>query len=113
MTQQRSLILTGNALKAEGCARVLANTPESWKLAARSAIEELARTGSRFTANDLTGMVGMPPKGKMNAVGAMFAAASKAGLIRRVGQQPGSRLSQRGREIRVWVGKQAAERIPF
>jgi threonine dehydrogenase-like Zn-dependent dehydrogenase len=64
-------------------------------------------TGRRFTADDVIDVVGLPGESEQNAnnaVGALFSAASRAGVIHRVGVAHTSRHLGNGRALAVWQG---------
>lgn len=75
-----------------------------WREVAVAEVRRLAESGRDFTADDLTGKVGLP--GHVNAVGAVFGAASRQGLIEQVGwRKAAGRASQQSRRLAVWRGR--------
>jgi hypothetical protein len=71
----------------------------------RAAILWFAVDGQEFGADDVRVMVGDPPRGvSTNLVGALFNAASKAGVIRIVGYGTSARVVGHGNLTRRWVG---------
>lgn len=92
-----------------------ATSDRAWGWAARAhdALEHLARTGRTFTADDLYAAVGLPDAGpnRNNAVGAVFAAARKRGVIVKTGHyRPSKRVVGHGRIVAVWTGNPDFER---
>lgn len=86
----------------EGIARTL-NAQPDWADTAWQALLDLSRTGAPFTADDLVERVGMPPtSGK--AIGGVFNRAAKAGIIRKVGERPTTRVTSHLRSLAVWQG---------
>lgn len=69
-----------------------------WFGGGMTAIRQLARRTSPFTVDDLVDLVGQPPAA--NYWGALFAAATRRGLIEAVGCQ----LGRDGRMVRRWYG---------
>ena len=101
------IIRSGEKRKEIGMNRALrAERIQEWRPKAKSALEELADSGRQFTAEDLEAMVGLPDVGsnKNNAVGALFGAASRSGLIEYVGTTKASRATSNARRISVWKG---------
>lgn len=87
----------------------LAETAErvhAWHDRALAALDALAAAGAPFTADDLVERVGLPDTGtnRNNAVGALFAGASRRGVITRAGYRSSTRVSGHGRIVAVWVG---------
>jgi hypothetical protein len=78
---------------------------DGWVERADAELNRLAASGERFTAETLTGRVGMPSHPK--AVGARFNAAAKRGLIRKVGFTRANRRAAHSRDLAVWQGVQA------
>jgi hypothetical protein len=93
---------SGDDLRDAGIAAVLASTDLEWRVAAERQLEDLARSGERFTSEDLTRVVGVPPS--PNAVGAVVNGAARRGLIRPVGFTNATRPSQHSATLRVWEG---------
>lgn len=93
-------------LEAEGADRIAV-----WKLEARDALAWLAARGEPFTADDLARLVGLPDTGpnRSNAVGAVFSAAARQGLIRSTGHYRKSRRTlSHARVVAVWCGARKA-----
>ena len=71
-----------------------------------AAIRWFAEDGQEFSADDVRTLVGDPPRGvSSNLTGALFNAASKAGLIRMVGYGTSARVIGHGNLTRRWVGR--------
>lgn len=95
---------TGEELKAAGIAQALDNpTTPPWKVVARQAIDELAARYHPFTAEDVRRMVGDPPTEKV--IGAIFNAAARAGVIKRVGFVQTRRPSSHATMTSQWIGR--------
>lgn len=92
----------GRRRRDEGQERVDSHTDEAWKDAADAAIARLARTGRPFTAEDLTDLVGMPPR--HNAIGSRFTTAARAGLIEEIGYKQSTRAARHASRMLVWRG---------
>jgi hypothetical protein len=90
-------------LKAAGQAVALHASDVRWKAAAETAIVELARSGREFTAEDVRRRVGVLASSPQ-ALGALFSAAAKAGIIRAVGFTVATRPERHGGVLRTWVG---------
>ena len=94
----------GAALKERGMDQ--AETAEAligdWVEKADAELKRLAGSGERFTAETLTGRIGMPSHAK--AVGARFNAAARKGLIRKVGFTRANRRAAHSRDLAVWEG---------
>lgn len=87
--------------KAEQAATVMDG---SWIEAADAELRRLARTGEQFTSDVLVASVGAPDT-HHNAIGARINAASKAGIIVKVGFTKSSRETGHARTIAVWKGR--------
>jgi hypothetical protein len=75
----------------------------AWRVAVDAAIAQLAERAGTFTAEDVRQIAGDPPS-HPNAMGARFMAASRRGLIRRVGFREAQRVTLHGHPIALWVG---------
>lgn len=93
---------TGSELKAEGMALADAAEGLQWKEAADAAIEQLARAGEPFTAEDVRAICGPPEHA--NAFGSRFLQAARRGLIRKVGYRNSTRPTLHAHPIAVWTG---------
>ena len=106
MTTQPEL---GPILKATGIARVSAATSPEWMEMAMEDITHRAAYGYPFTSEDVTMFAGQPTdvhgNPKPNAIGAVFNAAARRGLIVRTGYQQATRASRHAGMISVWRGK--------
>ena len=87
-----------------GMERVL--EPQSlYRAHVQAIIRRFAAKGEEFTADDVRTIVGDPPHGvSANLVGALFHAASRAGLIRMVGYSTSARVIGHGNLQRRWIG---------
>lgn len=74
-----------------------------WLADAREAIEALARTGRKFTSDDLREMVGDPAHA--NWFGNAFNSAHQAKIIKPVGFRQSRAKSRRGGVLREWKGQ--------
>lgn len=80
--------------------------PEKWPARAWAALEALAASDATFTAEDVRhygGGIGEPGC-RQCAMGLIFAAAHKAGLITPVGAAPSTRRERHGSLTTVWRG---------
>ena len=70
------------------------------------ALLDLAEGGEPFTADDVIAKVGLPDAGtnRNNAVGAVFSAAARQGLIVRVGYRNTRRVVGHARVVSIWAG---------
>ena len=82
-----------------GIRRAANNSPAWWWSPAMSAIEYLADTGHRFTADHLRDLGVMDPDLDQRW-GALFSAAARANVI----ESAGACISRSGRPVRVWIG---------
>ncbi len=82
------------------------NSDDWWRSTAEAGIAYLASTGEPFDAFDVTEL-GVPDPDHPNRWGAVFRAASTAGLIESVGYHESRRPSRSGGVCRVWKGKAA------
>lgn len=100
--KQGNLFGKGDEWKAEGMARVLANTPHAYEVSFRHVIRTF-RPGFIFSCEDVTAIVGMPPNSH-NGVGALMSGAANSGLIKAVGKNVKARRSVRhSGESKLWV----------
>lgn len=91
-------------LKESGQKRVLANADAampSWSTIAVNTIALLAKMRGSITSDDLRGA--LPAAPHHNAIGAAFSAASRQGLIMRVGFRQALHKSAHGRVVSVWA----------
>lgn len=95
--------LSGRELRDSGMASVLANSPDEWKEAFKSKIENLA-SGSRFTIEEITDSLGKrPAEIHFNVTGALTHSVAKAGLIRKTGRVfKAKRASLRSTDTPEW-----------
>jgi hypothetical protein len=99
-------VLAGLRGRDRGIAAVWQGTDEEWKEFASAAIQLLAGAGEPFTAEEVRELCNDPP-GHPNAMGALFQAASRRGLIRFVGYRKATRESLHAHPIGVWIGTRA------
>lgn len=94
----------GRADREEGMASALSRASD-WGDRAGVVIDFLAATGLPFTSEDVTEVVGLPPAGcSPNAVGAVMNAASRRGVIQRIGDTVAVRRNQHATRIGLWRG---------
>lgn len=96
-----------DAVKDRGAQTALEGAGAEWRVAARKAIEELARAPFPFTAEDVRRLAGDPPSD--NAMGGALLRARKDGRIRMVGFAAARRLRRHGGTVRTWVGVEWTE----
>lgn len=94
----------GRADRDAAITAVLNNTSSSWLHKANIVLTGLAATGAEFTSEDVTEVVGLPPTGSPNAVGALINAARNRGLIVRVGDTQARRRNQHAARLTLWKG---------
>jgi hypothetical protein len=101
MSEQLAL---GRLLRDEGTYAVDQRDDNSWwRSCADQGIATLAASGRPFTADDVRAL-GIPDPTSPKAWGARFLAASRSGLIRRVGYVPSRRASVHAHPIAQWQG---------
>lgn len=100
-------LVLGEELRDEGIARADAAQPDEWKTAVDRQIARLAATGRPFTADDVSTVVGDSPTGSQGAMGARFMAASRRGVIQRIGYVPSGRASVHAHPVAQWKGAAA------
>lgn len=98
------------AAKQRGMERAEHAATHAWKHAWDVAIESLAASGRRFTADDVREIAG-DPTDHPNAAGSRFLRASKRGLIRKVAYRPSDRESLHGHNVAVWIGADVKEEV--
>lgn len=90
------------AAREDGIQRASDHANEAWKEAAYAAIVCAASVRVNFTADDVWDRIGPEYQThEPSALGPLFLAASRAGLIRKVGLRP-SRHPRRHRDLTVW-----------
>lgn len=98
----------GEQLAADGQQQAIAGAPPEWRDLARSTLLSLAASGARFTSEDLVNRIGLPTgdagANRNNAVGAVFAAASRRGWITRVDYVKAKRAALHAAVVAVWIG---------
>lgn len=99
MTEQLTL---GEALRDDGMRKAWHAEGPPWKDAAMQALIQLADEGYPFTSEDVRVRAGDPERS--NAVGALFAAAARAGLIEQCGWAKAKRPGMHATDLRCWRG---------
>lgn len=97
-------VAEGRRRRDEAVAVARAATHTGWRLVVDRVIEDLARSGRPFTAEDVRARSGDPLGSSPAAMGAAFSAAHRAGLIVPVGFDVAKRPEAHCRPIRVWQG---------
>jgi hypothetical protein len=93
----------GRQARDRAMAETLAKPAADWDRATvDQAIKHLASTGREFTADDLRELL---PVVAGSIVGARFLAASKAGLIERVGSRTTRHAAGHARRVSTWRGR--------
>ncbi len=95
----------GLGLRDYGMTAVDESTDQDWKNIADGAIEQLARAGQPFTAEDVRKITGDPPK--VNALGPRFMAAVKSGIIRKIAYIRATRPKAHARALALYEGRLA------
>jgi hypothetical protein len=93
----------GRRHRDEGMATAVDASHPAARAAIAATIDRLASSGQTFTSDDVRAET-QPLGSSPTLVGAMFAAAARAGTIRRVGFVQTSRPEAHGRHIAVWIG---------
>lgn len=100
--QQMDLL---EAMRQRDIGMELALRQSDYRQKIESAIRWFAEDGQEFNSDDVRTLIGDPPRGvSSNTTGALFNAASKAGLIRMVGYGTSARVIGHGNLTRRWVG---------
>lgn len=98
----------GEQLTIDEILAATAKAVPTWTDRAHRAIDQLAATGRPFTADDITRLIGLPRPdegvNRNNAVGAVFRAAARRGVIVRVGFTQSGRTRSHGRVLAEWQG---------
>jgi hypothetical protein len=90
----------GRALREEGVARVEQASDDWDRAVVDRAIREVAAKGRPFSANDVRPL--LPPGIRKNLVGARFLAASRSGLIRKIGYTPSTDPKTHAHPVATW-----------
>jgi hypothetical protein len=98
----------GGEERNQGIAQVLGRESVDWKTRARAALCELASQGERFNADDVSRLVGRPPR-HPNSMGGVFNWAIRKGIIVRFGERSAKRRPAHARRVAVYVGASAAQ----
>lgn len=75
---------------------------KTWRPKAEAALDQLIRSGSPFTADDLRALVDEPPD-HPNQVGALIMGASRRGEIRKLGYRQSRVKSRQAGSLALWV----------
>lgn len=92
----------GVTLKDAGMA-LASESKTEWMELAVACIQNLARSGKPFTAEDVADIVGLPG-GSNKAMGAAINRVARSGMIYRYGERPASRKTSHARMLAVWFG---------
>lgn len=84
--------------------RAVAGADGFWLSNALAGISALAETGRMFEAYDLVDQLGIGEPDSPARWGAVFAVASKTGIIKTVGAKPSRRPGSGGHLCRIWRG---------
>lgn len=98
--EQQKAVAQGRELREDGVAKVEAASGDWDRAVVDRAIKECAATGRPFSANDVRPL--LPPGIRKNLVGARFLAASRSGLIRRVGAVASTDPGTHAHEVKLW-----------
>lgn len=105
MTEQGEIDFTGEQLKEQGMGKVIRYTPETYSELFIEMIRFRITNSPNvwFSSDTITDIIGFPES--RNAIGALMNKAARMGLIEPYGFTKGTRPSQHGHIIRLWVGK--------
>jgi hypothetical protein len=105
MSTAEELTLWSSLARDHGTSRTMVD-PESrqWQDEAGVVLEELARSGTVFSAEDIYDR--MSPAPSDGAMGAVFLRASKSGRIVNVGITRAKRVSRHAGVVRTWRGRE-------
>lgn len=98
-------VVAGRA-RYDGIARAEAHAPADWRQAAHDALRWCRNHYATFTADEVLArleVVGAPATHNLSALGPVFLAASRAGLIAKTGTLRPTRLARRHRDLTVWA----------
>lgn len=96
-------LIEGRILRDAGMEKADKAVSDEWRDAADAIIRTLALSGKPFTAEDVRGFVGDPPR--CNAIGARFMSALRSGMIVRDGYKHATRKEAHARALAVYTGK--------
>jgi hypothetical protein len=106
MVTQLSLVLQGEANKADGMARAWGAANNNWKAAACAIVKHLAATRGEFTADEVWAQLdqlGFSTR-EHRAMGAVMRAAAMDGLIVKTDRvTPTSRPCANRRPVAIWL----------
>ena len=82
-----------------------------WERQAKRLIWTKARSGDRFTSEDITDVIGFPdtthrPNGRNNRIGALISSVARDYRITIVDEAKARNPQSNGRTIKVWQGKE-------
>ena len=82
-----------------------------WERKAKKVIWAKARSGDRFTSEDITEVIGFPdtthrPNGRNNRIGALISSVARDYRITIVDEAKARNPQSNGRTIKVWQGKE-------
>lgn len=101
------LTLWSNLARDHGARRTLVDPlAREWQDRAEAILEELARSGTVFSAEDIYERIGPSPSD--GGAGAVFLRASKARRIVNVGITRAKRVSRHAGVVRTWRGREWA-----
>lgn len=85
--------------------------PAEWERQAKRLIWDMARSGNRFTTEDITDRIGFPdtthrPNGRNNRIGTLISSMAKNYRLTIVDEAKARNAQSNGRTIKVWIGKE-------
>lgn len=101
-----SQLIEGQDLKEQGQAKALAHAADEWKAAFAAEGERIALLGFSFTSERIVEVVGNPPNGSRNAIGAAMSALVKRLKLKRLDFLPSTKTSRHAGMIAVWIKPQ-------
>jgi hypothetical protein len=102
--------MTGRDLRDAGMVRVELAENAAYRARFLAAAEELASSGRHFTAETVTGIVGLPAH--PNVVGALLNGLARRGEIVAVGYRQAQRTERHASRMLVWRGTTRSEQEP-
>lgn len=94
----------------DNCLAAETRPGRTWADRAEEAMATLERQGTPFTADDLRELIGPDHEPHHpNAIGGLFNAHHRAGLIRQVGWHNSTAQKRNGGSHRRWIGTHATE----
>lgn len=95
-------IVEARAKRDEALSQVALNANAIWRQRFAEVVRGYTDQGLTFTSEDVTAVVGLPPAGSPNAVGAMTRACAIRNGYRKVGRKQATRVNQHATEIAIW-----------